>query len=98
MHILAVLVVDAGDPARAQLRSSPAVQSTPPPQPGAHMKPPKATQDISTQAVHAGERRGVPHGLPVSTPVYSTATFTYDSMEEMDQVFAGETAGYVYTR
>lgn len=54
--------------------------------------------DIATQLVHAGERRPAPHGLPVSTPVYTTATFTYDSMAEMDRVFSGETPGYVYTR
>lgn len=54
--------------------------------------------DIATQLVHAGERRPVPHGLPVSTPVYTTATFTYDSMAEMESVFSGETQGYVYTR
>jgi cystathionine beta-lyase/cystathionine gamma-synthase len=53
---------------------------------------------IDTQLVHAGERRAVPHGLPVSTPVYTTTTFTYDSMEEVDRVFSGETPGYVYTR
>lgn len=54
--------------------------------------------NIDTQLVHAGERRAVPHGLPVSTPVYATATFTYESMEEVDRVFSGETQGYVYTR
>ncbi|HEX8144405.1 MAG TPA: PLP-dependent aspartate aminotransferase family protein [Pyrinomonadaceae bacterium] len=54
--------------------------------------------DIETQLVHAGERRPVPHGLPVSTPIYTTATFTYDSMAEVDRVFSGETQGYVYTR
>jgi cystathionine gamma-synthase len=54
--------------------------------------------DIATQLVHAGERRPVPHGLPVSTPVYTTATFTYDSMAEMDRVFSGDEPGYVYTR
>jgi cystathionine beta-lyase/cystathionine gamma-synthase len=58
----------------------------------------KKDLDVSTLVVHAGERRPVPTGLPVSTPVYTTATFTYDSMEEVDKVFAGEKAGYVYTR
>src|SRR5213079_482254 len=58
----------------------------------------KSAHDISTQAVHAGERRGVPHGLPVAMPVYATATFTYESMAEMDRVFAGDVPGYVYTR
>jgi len=53
---------------------------------------------INTQLVHAGERGPVPQGKPVSTPVYATTTFTYDSMAEMDQVFAGEKQGYIYTR
>ncbi len=54
--------------------------------------------DIATLLVHAGERTGVPVGLPVATPIYTTATFTYGSMAEMDRVFAGEQPGYVYTR
>src|ERR671912_192987 len=58
----------------------------------------KDGHDITTQLVHAGERLPPPTGLPVSTPVYATATFTYDSMAEVDRVFAGEDAGYVYTR
>ncbi len=53
---------------------------------------------ITTQLVHAGERQPTPTGQPVSTPVYASATFTYDSMQEMDQVFAGEKQGYIYTR
>ncbi len=54
--------------------------------------------DITTQLVHAGERRALPTGTPVSTPVYTTATFTYDSMAEVDEVFAGTKQGYIYTR
>ena len=53
---------------------------------------------ITTQLVHAGERQGPPSGHPVATPIYASATFTYDSMQEMDQVFGGEKEGYVYTR
>ena len=53
---------------------------------------------INTQLVHAGERGDTPLGKPVSTPIYATSTFTYDSMAEVDQVFAGEKEGYVYTR
>lgn len=55
-------------------------------------------QDIRTKLVHAGERRGIPDAQPVATPIYASATFTYDSMAEMDQVFAGEKQGFVYTR
>jgi cystathionine beta-lyase/cystathionine gamma-synthase len=54
--------------------------------------------DIRTQLVHAGEREHAPVGKPVSTPIYASSTFTYDSMEEVDRVFAGEEQGYVYTR
>jgi cystathionine gamma-synthase/methionine-gamma-lyase len=53
---------------------------------------------ITTQFVHAGERQGPPSGQPVATPIYASATFTYGSMQEMDQVFGGEKDGYVYTR
>jgi cystathionine gamma-synthase/methionine-gamma-lyase len=59
---------------------------------------PKEDLDINTQLVHAGERRPAPEGLPVSTPIYASSTFTYSSMKEVDQVFAGEKQGYVYTR
>ena len=55
-------------------------------------------RDITTQLVHAGERRSAPHGKPVSTPIYATATFTYDSMAEVDRVFSGELQDYIYTR
>lgn len=54
--------------------------------------------DIDTQLVHAGERQAAPSGTPVSTPIYTTATYTYDSMVEVDQVFSGEKPGYIYTR
>jgi cystathionine beta-lyase/cystathionine gamma-synthase len=53
---------------------------------------------ITTQLVHAGERQPPPPGQPVTTPIYASATFTYDSMEETDQVFSGEKQGYIYTR
>src|ERR1043165_7564354 len=55
-------------------------------------------QDIRTKLVHAGERQGVPDAQPVATPIYASATFTYDSMQEMDDVFAGEKQGFIYTR
>src|SRR6202171_920510 len=54
--------------------------------------------DIATQLVHAGEQTEPPNGRPTSTPIYASATFTYESMEEIDQVFGGEKPGYIYTR
>jgi cystathionine beta-lyase/cystathionine gamma-synthase len=53
---------------------------------------------INTQLVHAGERGVPPQGTAVSHPIYASTTFTYDSMAEVDQVFAGEKQGYIYTR
>jgi cystathionine beta-lyase/cystathionine gamma-synthase len=58
----------------------------------------KKRVNFNTQLVHAGERGASPQGKPVSTPIYATSTFTYDSMAEVDQVFAGERQGYIYTR
>jgi len=54
--------------------------------------------DIATQMVHAGDSREPPLGRPTSAPIYASATYTYDSMEEIDKVFGGEIPGYVYTR
>jgi cystathionine beta-lyase/cystathionine gamma-synthase len=62
------------------------------------MAEPKDNLDIDTQLVHSGERMQPAAGLPTSTPIYASATFTYESMEEIDKIFAGEMPGYVYTR
>lgn len=58
----------------------------------------KERLELATQLVHAGERGEMPAGKPTVTPIYASSTFTYDTMEETDQVFAGEKQGYVYTR
>ncbi|MEZ5345961.1 MAG: aminotransferase class I/II-fold pyridoxal phosphate-dependent enzyme [Pyrinomonadaceae bacterium] len=53
---------------------------------------------IDTQLVHSGERLEKPAGKPVATPLYATATYTYDSMAEMNAVFEGEGGDYIYSR
>lgn len=58
----------------------------------------KQNLDIATLLVHEGERKGKLAAEPVSTPIYASTTFTYGSMAEIDQVFAGTKAGFVYTR
>jgi cystathionine beta-lyase/cystathionine gamma-synthase len=58
----------------------------------------KKDLDIATLLVHEGERKGKLAAEPVSTPIYASSTFTYKSMAEIDQVFAGTKAGFVYTR
>src|SRR5205823_4234068 len=58
---------------------------------------------FETRAAHAGVsslgtgERG-PDVIPTVKPVYASTAFVAPSMEELDQVFAGEQPGYVYTR
>jgi len=54
--------------------------------------------DLATELVHAGERTAPPSGQPTSMPIYASATYTYESMAKIDQVFAGDKPGYIYTR
>ena len=54
--------------------------------------------DITTKFVHSGERQAQPQAKSVATPIYASATFTYDTMHEIDQVLGSEMDGYVYTR
>jgi len=54
--------------------------------------------NIHTQAVHAGERGDRPDFTPASTPIYRSVGYLYDSMEDLDGVFASTRPGYVYPR
>lgn len=53
---------------------------------------------LETKLIHAGENRRETAGRPVSTPIYPTVTYTFDSMAEMDRVLAGESGDFVYSR
>lgn len=53
---------------------------------------------LSTLAVHAGEREKTRDFIPVSTPIYNSTTYIYDQVERIDQIAAGEVAGYMYSR
>jgi cystathionine beta-lyase/cystathionine gamma-synthase len=55
-------------------------------------------KSIFTRAVHAGERGPKPDFQPVSTPIYSTVSYQYESMEDLDRIFGNERHGYVYAR
>ncbi len=55
-------------------------------------------QSIQTLAVHAGERAPRPDFTPTSTPLYRSVGYLYDDMADLDAVFEGAKAGYVYTR
>ena len=55
-------------------------------------------KSIFTQAVHAGERGHRPDYTPVSTPLHYSVGYLYDDMADLDGVFGGERAGFVYPR
>jgi cystathionine beta-lyase/cystathionine gamma-synthase len=53
---------------------------------------------IHTKAVHAGDRkRGGAH-VPVTTPIHTATSYFYESMAQLDRVFAHEENGYCYAR
>jgi len=53
---------------------------------------------IHTRAVHAGDRKKPAPAIPVTTPIYSAASYFYETTEELDRVFAREQPGYCYAR
>ncbi len=53
---------------------------------------------IQTQAVHAGDRKKPGAHVPVTTPIYTAASYSYEDIETTDQVFAHEIPGYAYAR
>jgi cystathionine gamma-synthase/methionine-gamma-lyase len=57
-----------------------------------------ASKDIHTLAVHAGERPPHPDFTPVATPIYPSASYLYDALDDLDAIFAGKREGYVYAR
>ncbi len=55
-------------------------------------------KSFSTRAVHAGERAPRDDYVPVVAPIHPTVGFLYDSMDDLDGVFAATREGYVYPR
>jgi len=53
---------------------------------------------FSTRAVHAGERAPQTGATPVVSPITPSVAYTYEDMDELDQVFANARPGYVYAR
>ncbi len=55
-------------------------------------------QSFHTRAVHAGERTPPADFTPVTTPIWTTVGYTYESMDDLDAVFDGNKRGQVYLR
>jgi cystathionine beta-lyase/cystathionine gamma-synthase len=53
---------------------------------------------LHTKAVHAGDRKKAGDFIPVTTPIYTAATYLYDEMAQLDRIFAREAPGYAYSR
>lgn len=51
-----------------------------------------------TLAVHAGERMPRPDFTPVATPIYHSAAYVYEDLDDLDAIFAGTRQGPVYAR
>jgi cystathionine gamma-synthase/methionine-gamma-lyase len=55
-------------------------------------------KSFQTRAVHAGERVPPSDFKPVTTPVWNTVGYIYDSMDDLDAVFDHRKEGQVYLR
>ena len=53
---------------------------------------------IHTKAVHSGDRKRAGTHVPVTTPIHTATSYFYESMEQLDRVFADTEKGYCYAR
>ena len=53
---------------------------------------------FESKTVHAGDRRKAGDYIPVTTPIYTAASYFYDSMHQLDRVFGREEEGPSYAR
>ena len=57
---------------------------------------------IETKAVHAGDRKSDPNRpgafIPVTTPIYTAASYIYESTAQLDRVLGREEEGFCYSR
>ena len=52
---------------------------------------------FGTKAIHAGNVKDQQYGA-LTTPIFQTSTFVFDSCEQGGRRFAGAEEGYIYTR
>ena len=52
---------------------------------------------FGTKAIHAGNVKDTQYGA-LTTPIFQTSTFVFDSCEQGGRRFAGAEGGYIYTR
>ncbi len=62
-----------------------------------------ASKKITTELAHAGDGQlektlRTYHSVPEVLPVYMTSVFAFDDVKSVDDIYEGESAGYVYSR
>jgi cystathionine gamma-synthase/methionine-gamma-lyase len=53
---------------------------------------------IESKTVHWGDRRKNPGFIPVTTPIYTAASYVYESMDQLDRIFDLQEEGPSYAR
>jgi cystathionine gamma-synthase/methionine-gamma-lyase len=53
---------------------------------------------IQSKAVHVGDRKKTGAHIPVATPIYTAASYIYESVETLDKIFGHELHGPSYQR
>src|SRR5260370_1456897 len=53
---------------------------------------------IQTKDVHTGDRKKPGKHIPVTTPIHTASSYFYESVAQLDRVFAHEEQGYAYGR
>lgn len=52
---------------------------------------------LETSLVHAGERSAPPQAIPTTTPIYTSSTYLYPTLADLDAAFESG-SGYIYAR
>ncbi len=53
---------------------------------------------LATVAVHAGSRISASVTRPKVSPIYASSVFSFDRLDQIDEVYEGRNPGYVYSR
>jgi cystathionine gamma-synthase/methionine-gamma-lyase len=54
--------------------------------------------NIFTKAIHTGDRKKPPAEIPLTTPIYTAASYISDRTADLDRIFAHELEGFSYAR
>ena len=55
-------------------------------------------KDIMTRAVRSGEYSPKSTSAPKTVPIYMSSSFAFDDVETLEEIYAGKSEGYVYSR